>query len=135
MLECLILGDSIGVGVSFFKKECVAYVKSGINSDNYVRTYTDINKKTKTVIISLGTNDTDAVHTQESLTKLRESVQADRVVWILPSRTIKHKQNMIVRKIANDFKDSTLEIANIDLSRDRIHPTGNGYKHLSNQTN
>lgn len=132
MLECLILGDSIGVGVSFFKKECVSYVKSGINSTNFVKTYTDINKKTKTAIISLGTNDTDAVNTLESLTKLRESIQAEKVVWIMPSKTIKPKQNLVVRRIANQYKDSTLEISDMDLSKDKIHPTGNGYKSIAN---
>ena len=131
MLECLILGDSIGVGVSYFKKECVSYVKSGINSTNYIKTYTDVNKKTKSVIISLGTNDTDAVDTYDSLLKLRKSVDAERVVWIVPSKTIKPKQNLIVKRLANEFKDSTLEIADNDLSKDKIHPTGNGYKNIS----
>jgi hypothetical protein len=32
MLDCLIIGDSIGVGVANIRKECVAYVKGGINS-------------------------------------------------------------------------------------------------------
>ncbi len=32
MIECLILGDSIAVGTAQARPECVAYVKSGINS-------------------------------------------------------------------------------------------------------
>ena len=39
MLDCLILGDSIAVGVHMFKKECVAYAKGGINSWQYNRDY------------------------------------------------------------------------------------------------
>lgn len=130
MLECLILGDSIGVGISNVKTECVAYVKSGIDSTNYIKAYNDVNKKTKSVIISLGTNDSDNVDTYYSLLKLRKSVDAEKVVWILPSKTVKPKQNSIVKKIANEFKDSMLEITDKDLSKDRIHPTGTGYKNI-----
>ena len=131
MLECLILGDSIGVGISNVKTECAAYVKSGIDSTNYIKAYNDVNKKTKSVIISLGTNDSDGVDTYYSLLKLRKSVDAEKVVWILPSKTVKPKQNSIVKKIANEFKDSMLEITDKDLSKDRIHPTGTGYKNIS----
>lgn len=133
MLECLILGDSIGVGISNVKTECVAYVKSGIDSTNYIKAYNDVNKKTKSVIISLGTNDSDNVDTYYSLLKLRKSVDAEKVVWILPSKTVKPKQNSIVKKIANEFKDSMLEITDKDLSKDRIHPTGTGYKNISSK--
>ena len=133
MLECLILGDSIGVGISNVKTECAAYVKSGIDSTNYIKAYNDVNKKTKSVIISLGTNDSDGVDTYYSLLKLRKSVDAEKVVWILPSKTVKPKQNSIVKKIANEFKDSMLEITDKDLSKDRIHPTGTGYKNISSK--
>ena len=133
MLECLILGDSIGVGISNVKTECVAYVKSGINSTNFIKTYTDVNKKTKSVIISLGTNDSDGVDTYDSLLKLRKSVDAEKVVWILPSKTVKQKQNLIINRLANEFKDSTLEITDNDLSKDKIHPTGTGYKNISSK--
>ena len=36
MLECLILGDSLAVGVGQVRSECVTRAKSGINSYNYV---------------------------------------------------------------------------------------------------
>jgi len=36
MIECLILGDSIGVGVANVRKECVAYVQGGINSHQWL---------------------------------------------------------------------------------------------------
>lgn len=134
MLECMILGDSIGVGVSFFRKECVSYVKSGINTEKYLKTYTDIGQKTKMAIISLGTNDTDSVNTYENLLKLRQETQATNVVWILPSSTLKPKQHLIVRKIANQFGDSTLAVGNIQLSKDKIHPTMSGYKQIGNDT-
>jgi len=57
MLECLILGDSIAVGVAQFRPECVAYAKGGINSRQWVNSYITKNRSANTVIISLGSND------------------------------------------------------------------------------
>ena len=51
MLECLILGDSIAVGVHKARPECVAYVKSGINSRDYVNKYIGKDLAAQTVII------------------------------------------------------------------------------------
>jgi len=35
MIECLILGDSIAVGIGQMRPECVVQAKSGINSEDY----------------------------------------------------------------------------------------------------
>ena len=75
MLECLILGDSLAVGVGQIRKECVTYAKSGINSYDYVNRhvlYTKGNTAAKTVIISLGSNDTKNINTVEELDTLRQ---------------------------------------------------------------
>ena len=89
MLECLILGDSLAVGVGQVRTECVTYAKSGINSYDYVNRhvlYTKSNhKEAKTVIISLGSNDYSSINTYEELLTLRQLVKADRVYWILPA--------------------------------------------------
>jgi lysophospholipase L1-like esterase len=61
MLECLILGDSLAVGVGQVRTECVTHAKSGINSYDYVNRYllhTKGDTQAKHVIISLGSNDT-----------------------------------------------------------------------------
>jgi hypothetical protein len=59
MIECLILGDSIAVGVSQLRPECIVQAQSGINSEDYAnglfRHFELIHAK-KT-IISLGSND------------------------------------------------------------------------------
>ncbi len=130
MLECLILGDSIGVGISHYRKECVAYVKSGINSDRFLKTYPIPSEHSRTPIISLGTNDTSLVDTYENLHKLRLKVHTDRVVWIVPSKALKSSQNATVKRLAREFGDSTISITSNQLSADKIHPTGSGYKAL-----
>ena len=65
MLDCLIMGDSLAVGVGQIRKECVTYAKSGINSYDYVNRHVlhtnGSDKQAKTVIISLGSNDTNKI--------------------------------------------------------------------------
>ena len=130
MLECLILGDSIAVGIAQQRPECVAYVKTGINSYNWNNQHITKNLSGKTVVISLGANDSGKINTRSELNTLRQLVKADIVFWILP-----HNNPSIhgfIRELAEDYRDVVLPIANI--SPDRIHPTTKGYKVLANQT-
>jgi lysophospholipase L1-like esterase len=135
MLECLILGDSLAVGVGQVRTECVTFAKSGINSYDYVNRHllhTKGNNQAKSIIISLGSNDTQNINTFEELNTLRQLVKADRVYWILPA--IKEEKRKAVWAVANKHHDHVIETRNHDLSPDRVHPTGKGYKTISNQT-
>jgi lysophospholipase L1-like esterase len=134
MLECLILGDSIAEGLGQIKSECAVAAKSGINSAMYVTYFTESPKtKTKVAIISLGSNDTSTVDTEENVTKLRKELNADKVYWILPSPKKKSLQRLTIIRVANKFGDWFLEIP--ELSEDKIHPTFSAYKHLAVSTN
>ena len=130
MLECLILGDSIAQGISMVRKECVAYVQSGINSRNWNNKYIVNDLSADTVIISLGTNDPDTMNTFKELLALRQLVSGKKVVWIMPP--IKPSVQDIVRIIARSYKDTILEIP--QLSKDKVHPTSTGYKQLAEMT-
>ena len=130
MYECLILGDSIAKGVSDIRKECVAYVKSGINSQKWNDQYLYKVTSSNTTIISLGTNDLYNVNTFKELMALRQSVSSERVFWILPP--IKPEVQDVVRIIAKNFSDTILVIP--ELSKDRVHPTYTGYKQLAKET-
>lgn len=135
MLECLILGDSLAVGVGQIRKECVTYAKSGINSYDYVNRHvlhTQGNTAAKTVIISLGSNDTKNIDTYEELLALRQLVQADRVYWILPN--IKEEKRKQVWMVADKFKDHVIDARNSDRSPDNVHPTYQGYKDIARKT-
>ena len=125
MIECMIVGDSIGVGVSHVRKECVSTAVGGINSWQANRY--EANKKVvaKTVIISLGSNDHKGVKTEAELRKLRANTTADRVYWILPA--IKPDIQEIVRTIASDWKDIVLPISE---TTDKVHPTMRSYKEI-----
>ena len=135
MLECLILGDSLAVGVGQVRTECVTFAKSGINSYDYVNRHlwhTTGNNQAKTIIISLGSNDTQKINTFEELDTLRQLVAADRVYWILPN--IKETKRKAVLAVARKYNDHVIDARGVDRSPDAVHPTHNGYKELAKQT-
>ena len=121
----MIIGDSIGVGVSHVRKECVSTAVGGINS--WQANQYNSNKKVvaKTVIISLGSNDHKGVKTEAELRKLRANTTADRVYWILPA--IKPDIQEIVRTVAADWKDIVLPISE---TTDKVHPTMKSYREI-----
>jgi lysophospholipase L1-like esterase len=134
MLECLIIGDSIGVGVSQVRKECTAIVKSGINSRDWNRQHLSKLKPTKTMIISLGANDYKGIDTDNNIRRLRESVKADRVFWLLPSQKLKPEQVRAVKFVAIEYGDTVIPRPEKDISADGVHPTFKGYKVLGDLT-
>lgn len=135
MLECLVLGDSLAVGVGQIRKECVTYAKSGINSYDYVNRHvlhTNGNSQAKHIIISLGSNDTKNIKTFEELETLRNLVKADRVYWILPA--IKDDKRKQIQAVADKYHDIVIDPRKHELSKDGVHPTYNGYKSIANET-
>jgi len=128
MFECIIAGDSIGVGIANVKKECVAYVQGGINS------YQWLNKNIKNtpmvanhVIISLGSNDHKYIKTEEELRTIRKLTKADRVYWIMPSDKFPKAQSAVWH-VANENNDIILGTKR--MQTDGVHPSWAGYKEL-----
>ena len=137
MLECLILGDSLAVGVGQYRPDCVTIAKVGITSQNWLSSYQNhptFNRPYKVVVISLGSNDFRNT-TAESLYDIRKKTKADMVVWILPSMTLKPIQRAIIKEIANEFHDKMLDTARYNMSPDGIHPTGQSYIELGKAVN
>ncbi len=135
MLDCLVLGDSIAVGTHLQRYECVSYSKGGINSSQWNKRYAHNDLSAKTVIISLGTNDHDGVHTFKELQLMRNRVDAERVFWILPpcnEKFCKPNVNEWVKIIANARGDTI--ISTNRLQQDAIHPSWAGYKELADKT-
>ena len=131
MLDCLIIGDSIGVGTAQVRTECVAYVKGGINSKQWLdKNIQNTPLLAKTVIISLGSNDHKYVKTESELRTIRQLTKADRVFWILPA--IKPDIQEIVKKVAAEYGDTVLPITR--LQADGVHPSWAGYKKLAEET-
>ena len=123
MIECLIVGDSIGVGVSQVRKECSAIVKSGINSRDWNVKHLNRLQPARTVIISLGANDYRGIDTDANIRRLRANVQADRVFWLLPSQRLKPEQVQFVKFVAQEYGDTVIPRPERDISADGVHPT------------
>jgi lysophospholipase L1-like esterase len=135
MLECLILGDSLAVGIGQIRKECVTHAKSGINSHDYVNRhvlYIKGDTNAKSVIISLGSNDLININTFEELDTLRQLVKAEKVYWILPN--IKETKRRAVWEVAKKHNDWIIDARGSERSPDTVHPTYKGYKDIAEKT-
>jgi len=139
MLDCLIVGDSIAVGVANVRTECVSYSKGGINSHQWVNA--NVGKSpymAKTVIISLGSNDHKYVKTESELRTIRQLTKAERVYWILPAGNLKASEvnikyiQFLIKEIAKEYGDIVLPISK--LQKDGIHPSWAGYKDIAEKT-
>ena len=131
MIDCLILGDSIAVGTQQFRPECVVYAKSGYNSRQWNKSFSDrLPLEAKTVIISLGSNDHAGVKTEAELIRIRQATVADRVFWIMPA--IKPDIQAIVKRVAESYGDTVIPIKG--LQKDQVHPSWNGYKDIAERS-
>lgn len=140
MIDCLILGDSIGVGLHMHRPECVAYAKGGINTWQFNKQYPG-EFFSNSVIISLGSNDHKYVKTRQELETLRSRVAAkSRVIWILPAGNAKGSGvniqdiRTIILEISNKYGDYVVDQKPDLVSTDGIHPTGRGYRFLASYT-
>lgn len=136
MIDCMIIGDSIAVGVSMVRKECVSYSKGGWNSWQWNKDY--LNQSTirpyETIIISLGANDHKGVKTEIELRKMRAEIKGKRVFWIDPGKDRKPVPHDVIVRIAAEYGDTILLRPKDHMSTDGVHPTGKGYKILAEQT-
>lgn len=134
MLECMVIGDSIAVGTSYFRKECITVAKSGINSTNWNKLHLNKIQPSKSVIISLGSNDYKGIKTYDNLLTLRKKIAGAKVYWIMPNEHIKHIARKDVERVAMEFGDIMVERPLKMMSPDGIHPTFAGYKDIANRT-
>jgi len=123
MLECLILGDSIGSGISSVIRDCAHITEIGINSDNWYKKYhtrplVDMGAY-RFVVISLGSNDVG--DSGASMRRIRNKVTSDKVIWVLPSDQVKAKQRAVVESVAAEYGDMVLSITD-RVGADKVHP-------------
>lgn len=123
--DCLVLGDSIAVGVSKGLSGCFVQAKAGRTTRQIINLVPE--NHYQVVIISAGSNDGERA-SLESLQTLRRYVQAQDVVWIIPSS--KFKASSFVQYVAQEFGDHTIAFDKV-ISNDNIHPTPTGYRLLS----
>lgn len=138
MLECLILGDSIAVGIKQFMPQCEMRAKGGINTWQFNKMYTGT-FNADTVIISLGSNDHQYVKSYDELFEMRQRVGITKnVFWVMPMGNLKASNVPIeriqeyIREIAEYYGDSIIETKRVQ--PDGIHPSWAGYRDLVDQT-
>jgi len=132
MLECLIAGDSIAVGIANVRKECVSYSKGGINSHQWLNTnIKNTPLQARHVIISLGSNDAYVKNTEEELRTIRQLTNAQRVYWVMPSDKFPKAQSAVWH-VANEYNDVILRTDR--MQPDGVHPSWAGYKELAEKT-
>jgi lysophospholipase L1-like esterase len=135
MIACLVLGDSIAVGLYQQLPQCESLSKSGWNTWQWNRDYLKYDLTAETVIISLGSNDHKYIRTQAELERMRAKVTAGRVFWILPHGNLPagglpiEEVQRIVKMIAALHGDTVVPITRVQ--RDSIHPSWAGYKEMA----
>lgn len=131
MLECLILGDSIAVGVGQHLSQCRTYAKVGITSHGWSNTWLQNGLDAKHTIISLGSNDSTLITgpTKSYLKSIRENLSG-KVYWVLPANN--DAVRSIIEEIAKKHGDIVFPIQ--ETIRDGVHPTSREYRRLAEQT-
>lgn len=116
MIDCLVLGDSIAVGVGSVSHQCQTIAKVGINSKNFVISHKHI-PQANTTVISLGSNDGNADFSKY-LKELRSKVSG-KVIWILSANNVKSRN--IALNIARQNGDSVVYLSSF-ATNDGVHP-------------
>jgi hypothetical protein len=130
MLDCLIIGDSIAVGISQHRPECLSHARVGITSSAWNKKFLPRVIGAETTVISLGSNDWNPDVSLNELIILREKVKSKKVFWVMP--VIKPQIQEMIELIADRYNDHILYVEGT--SRDGVHPTDKEYKRLAKET-
>lgn len=132
MLECLILGDSIAVGVSRQLPNCESVAESGINSRNYYNTYIGQVADANNYIVSLGAND-GYTNTAKWIPQLRQEFPRHaQVVWLVPANN--REAIIAVLDLSKQYNDNIVLLTDFPLAGDGVHPTGSGYNMIAQES-
>ena len=132
MLPCVVIGDSIAVGVGQNRPDCTTVAQVGINSGRFVaqllpRGRMDVDQ----AVISLGVNDGEGLDTLGNLRAVRSRVSARQVVWLLPN--LKPQVREMIRVVAEENGDRLIDTRG-EVGRDHLHPTSDGYRRIAAAT-
>ena len=122
MFECLILGDSTGVGTARsinarYAQQCDVQATERATAAQ-ILAWRRPAKRYGTSIFAIGSNDMAGQGLLNKLLKIRTSVSAKRVIWLLPYA---RAQAYTVSSVAATFGDETLDLMRFR-SEDNVHP-------------
>ena len=126
MLECLILGDSIGLGTAHainarYAAQCDVLAAERARALQILR-WRFPRKRYGASIVAIGSNDAANAHLAETLRGIRTRIATRRVIWLLP---YDRRRAYIVSAVAATYSDETLDLMRFP-SRDRVHPSSYG---------
>lgn len=122
MFECLILGDSTGVGAAQainqrYARQCDVQAIERATAAQ-ILSWQSTGKDYGACIFAMGSNDSAGTVLAAKLTRIRSSRCFRRVIWLLPYG---RAQAYTVSSVAARFGDETVDLKRFT-SRDRIHP-------------
>ena len=116
MIDCLVLGDSIAVGVAQHLPECQVIAKVGLSSSQVLASVKAVSNDV--TIISVGSNDPRNPELLRNIRALRAKINAKYVIWLLP---YDGSASGAVRHIAGANRDYIIDLKNF-ASGDGVHP-------------
>ena len=118
MLDCIVVGDSIGLGVSQLVRECDRDVQISRTIAMQLSRPTPINT---VVVISIGSNDVGlaADTITEQLQQLRDKYMGSIVVWVKPRNN--EAARIAIDTLANRYHDGIVDSKKF-FSADGVHP-------------
>lgn len=125
MIECLIIGDSIAVGVAQYATQCNLQGKIGITSNSFADVY--IVKNANLTVISLGSNDR-GYDPYAAMKKIRDTIDG-KVIWLISANSLEGATASL--RVAYQYGDGVFHVGTVELSSDGVHPTVNGLKKIS----
>ena len=129
VLDCLILGDSIAVGIGQARPACTTMAQGGIGSAAFLQTLFPASPKAASrVVISLGVNDLASAATLANLRRLRSGVVSNQVTWLLPG--LKEQVRQHIRTVAEEHGDRVVDTIS-QVGPDHLHPGREGYSRIA----
>lgn len=121
MPSCLLLGDSIAIGLQKFMVGCTFVAGIGVNTPTMVHRLENTPALHDVVydvaVVSLGSNDRiGGIRLEMHLTVLQRRVPARRIIFVLPAL---EAQRASVARIAEAFGHSTVSF---EPGKDGVHP-------------
>lgn len=125
--DCLVLGDSLAVGVGQGLPRCDVVAKVGRTTAQIIDAAPEASYPV--AILSAGSNDGSRASLPQ-LRALRDRVKANQVIWVVPASQFPAAD--MVRNLAVEYHDAVIHVDSL-LGPDKVHPTPNGYKQVADQ--
>lgn len=122
MFECLILGDSIGLGAAKainerYARHCDVQAVERATAAQILR-WRKPDKSYGSCVFAMGSNDAPGASLARTLYRIRGSICFRRVIWLLPYA---RSQAYVVSSVAARYGDETVDLIRF-ATVDHIHP-------------